>query len=65
MPKSPITYISPTEFSEIVSISTFTVRRMLRSGKIPAIKIGRDWRIEMPAALEALKNQDKGDTNDA
>ena len=33
-----------------------TVRRLLNDGKIPAVKIGRSWRIHLRTMIESDKN---------
>lgn len=45
---------SPERFAELVGVSAFTVRKLCRNGKLPALKIGSSWRINRTAALEAL-----------
>lgn len=43
------TYYTPEEFSKIMKIKPETVRELCRRKKLPAIKIGRYWRVKVPA----------------
>jgi excisionase family DNA binding protein len=47
--KSPLTtdqeFLTPEDASELLRVSTRTVYEMLRSGKLPAVQYGRQWRI--------------------
>lgn len=45
--------LTVSDVAERLSVSTDTVRRYLRSGELPAVRLTRDWRVE-PAALEAF-----------
>lgn len=42
------------EFGALVGYGRFYVSRMCKSGAIPAIKVGRQWRIPTRRALERL-----------
>ena len=52
-------HISPRELARKLSLSQETVRRGLRSGEIPGVKIRHSWRIDPEAAKLALSNQGK------
>ncbi len=52
MPESDL---SLTEFARIVGVNRETVWRNVRSGKIPAFRVGRQWRIRRDV-IEALRN---------
>ena len=39
------------EVSQILKINTEVLRRWLRNGKLPGIKVGSDWRVN-PADLQ-------------
>jgi excisionase family DNA binding protein len=39
---------SPAEFAEMVGIPEWSVRKLCRSGDIPATKFGNQWRIGDP-----------------
>ena len=43
---------TPTEVAEILTVKESTVRRWMRNGAMPGIKIGKFWRIP-EEALEA------------
>jgi len=54
---------SPKEVQEMLGISQTTVYRWLESGRLPAVKIGKLWRI--PAdALEELLSAEGGQDGD-
>ncbi len=38
-------WLSVTDICEYMDVSTFVVTRMLRSGRMPAVKFGREWRV--------------------
>ena len=40
-----------------LACSQETVRRMLKAGKIPGVKVGRDWRADPEKVLLALSNK--------
>lgn len=48
------TLVSVEEFSEITGLHVCSVRRMCRTGQIPAVKVGRRWLIGLDKALGAL-----------
>lgn len=52
-PKCP-TLVSVEEFSGMTGICACTVRRMCRTGRVPAVKVGRRWLIGLEKALEGL-----------
>lgn len=39
-------FLTPREVSDLLRVSTQTVRRWIKEGKLPAYKVGRAWRIE-------------------
>lgn len=39
------TYLSVADVAILLRVSTKTVRRWIKAGKLPATKLGRDWRI--------------------
>jgi len=49
-------HIPVAEFASKMSVSEDTIRRGIASGKIPAVKIGRQYRIDPGAATLALSN---------
>jgi excisionase family DNA binding protein len=38
-------FYTPKEISSILKISVQSVRNLIREGKIPAIKVGKQWRV--------------------
>ena len=38
-------WLSVADICEYMGVSTFVVTRVLRSGELPAVKMGREWRI--------------------
>ncbi len=39
-------FLTPQEVSDLLRISTQTVRRWIKEGRLPAYKVGRAWRIK-------------------
>jgi len=46
-----MTFITPTQAAERLQVSTRTLLRLIKRGEIPALRVGRSWRID-PAALQ-------------
>lgn len=46
--------VSAEEFAAITGLNVCTVRRMCRTGRIPAVKVGRKWLIGLEQALGGL-----------
>ena len=38
-------WLSVADVCEYLDVSPFVVTRVLRSGELPAVKIGREWRV--------------------
>ena len=38
-------WLAVADICEYMDVSTFVVTRMLRSGELPAVKFGREWRV--------------------
>ena len=38
-------WLSVADICEYMGVSTFVVTRVLRSGELPAVKMGREWRV--------------------
>ena len=54
---------SPKEVQEMLGVGQTTIYRWLESGRLPAVKIGKLWRI--PAdALEELLDTEGGQSDD-
>jgi excisionase family DNA binding protein len=41
----PSEWLSVADICEYMGVSTFVVTTVLRSGEIPAVKFGREWRV--------------------
>lgn len=41
----PKEWLSVADICEYMDVSTFVVTRVLRSGELPAVKMGREWRV--------------------
>lgn len=44
------------EASELLQVSSNTVRKLLKEGKLPGKKVGREWRFSKEALIEWLKS---------
>lgn len=52
--------LTPEEAARLLRVSLDTVRKMLREGRLPGAKVGREWRI-LRRDLEAyLRGQKEG-----
>lgn len=40
-------WLSVADICEYMDVSTFVVTSMLRSGELPAVKFGREWRVAL------------------
>lgn len=58
MPNSE--FMTPEEAAEVLAISKETVRRMVRSGNLKGIQIGRQYRV-LRAAVEEIVAKARGD----
>ncbi len=38
-------WLSVADICEYMAVSSFVVTRVLRSGELPAVKMGREWRV--------------------
>lgn len=47
--------LTAEEVAERLRLAPFTVRRMIRRGRIRAYKVGRAWRVPEEAVLEYLQ----------
>jgi excisionase family DNA binding protein len=39
-------FLTPDEVAAMLRVSRDTVRRLLRRGELPAVRVGRSWRVE-------------------
>lgn len=51
MPNNTSTYLTVEEVARRFGVNVTTVYRLVKSGKIPAFKIGNQWRFD-PARLQ-------------
>lgn len=52
-------YFVPYEVCDILGISLTTVYALLRKGKLPATKIGRQWRVPRSALEQFIDRYDR------
>ena len=53
-----VNIVTPSEFAKLFKITRITVYALIKSGKLPAIKLGQQWRIDTDAIKpENLKEQ--------
>lgn len=50
-------YLTPEQVAEKLKVKKITIYRMARSGKIPAIKFGKSWRISSIKLAEFLEKE--------
>ena len=50
---------TPKELAEFLKISEQTVKRAIKSGKLKALKVARDWRIERNEVIKWVKGENK------
>ncbi len=48
--------LTVAEVADILRVSTMTVYRLIRSGELPAVRVGRNYRVRR-AALDAYLEQ--------
>ena len=50
-------YLTLKEVSKWLRVSTYTLRRWIKSGKLKAVKVGKrgDWRVEVEEINKILK----------
>ena len=46
--------------AELTGLSHYYIRNGVIAGEIPAIRMGRDWRVNMPLFLSKLEEQARG-----
>ena len=56
------TYLTARDVQELIRVDRSTIYRMAESGRLPAIKIGRQWRFPSDAIHEWLGSTPNGDT---
>jgi excisionase family DNA binding protein len=53
-----IRLLTLTEAADILQISTRTLQRMIRSGKLPALKVGGQWRVRGELLRQWVENRE-------
>lgn len=54
----PKEWLSVADICEYMDVSTFVVTSVLRSGRLPAVKFGREWRVSR-RDFEVWLNQER------
>ncbi|MDH3539365.1 MAG: helix-turn-helix domain-containing protein [Acidimicrobiia bacterium] len=57
----PKEWMSVADICEYMDVSPFVVTRMLRDGRMPAVKFGREWRVAK-SDFEHFLNQRRSST---
>ncbi|MEA2023413.1 MAG: helix-turn-helix domain-containing protein [Actinomycetota bacterium] len=57
------TYLTARDVQELIRVDRSTIYRMAESGRLPAIKVGRQWRFPSDAIHEWLGAPSSGDEN--
>ena len=52
--------ITVDEAAEALRLAPFTIRKYARTNRIPAVKIGRDWRFDSISSLRAALSAQGG-----
>jgi len=59
-------WLSVADICEYMGVSTFVVTSVLRSGELPAVKFGREWRVSTGDFEDWINAQRRADaTHDA
>lgn len=57
--------LTTDQLAKVLGVHIVTVQRMVKQGRIPAIRVGSDYRFDMSKVLEALAvNPTSGDRAD-
>jgi len=51
------------EAAELLRLSAYTVRELARTGKIPARKVGKEWRFSREGLMRWLEGHDEPQEN--
>ena len=51
-------YLTPEEIAAKLRVDISTVRRWIKAGQLPALQVGRQYRIEEPAYEAFLKSRE-------
>ena len=55
MSAEEIRVYSVKQAAEILQVSCHQIRKMIQQGKLPAVRVGREWRIPASALQEFLE----------
>lgn len=55
---SDVRFLTVAEVAELMRVSNMTVYRMVESGKLPAVRFGRSYRIPESALAQAIELPD-------
>ena len=53
-------WVSVDDAAELLSVHPTTLRRMLRRGELPAIRVGKLWRIDIDAVTAPTTQKFRG-----
>jgi excisionase family DNA binding protein len=53
---SDVAFLTVAEVAEVLRLSKMTVYRMVHSGELPAVKVGRAFRVQARVVRDALKS---------
>jgi excisionase family DNA binding protein len=51
------TWLDTTDIAALMNTSTRTVSRLAESGRIPAYRVGAEWRFDLSEVREALRER--------
>ncbi len=54
-PLSQVTFLTVTEVASLMRVSKMTVYRLVHSGELPAVRVGRSFRVPEQAVHEYLR----------
>jgi excisionase family DNA binding protein len=54
------TYVSTQDLADRLGVSVFTIRRYIRAGKLPAVKLDGVYRVSREDIIEFLKSREIG-----
>lgn len=55
------TYLTPDELAVMFRVTGATIRRLIRSGEIPAVRIGSQWRVPRSGIGEVTQSKQAND----
>ena len=58
--KAPMNTYTVEEVAKALKLHPYTVRRLVREGKIPAFKVGGQWRFDLKEIDRWVKHQRPG-----